>query len=255
MPDPEDIEQRVHANRRRLAETLSGLSETVAPQSVTEQLSAAANGYGGELGRQAIAAAKRNPAGLALAGAGLALLFTGTGSSSRPRTAVPPPAAVPPEAAFAGFDERVAAADAAMKQEMTGMTEENLRAGKMRETLNAGLDALPDAARKRVLKARTAALHAQEKVETHAARAAARSRTFFDQNPLAAGAIALGLGALIGALLPSTRQEDELLGAHRDALAAKAEAALREELDKLHRTASASLEPQTPRPAPHTAAG
>ncbi|AHD02523.1 hypothetical protein [Leisingera methylohalidivorans] len=254
MPATEDIEQRVDANRRRLAETLSGLSGTVAPQSVAEQLSAAANGYGGELGRQAITAAKRNPAALVLAGAGLALLFTGNGSS-RPRTAPPPPAAVPPEAAFAGFDARVAAADAAIKEEMTGMSEENLRAGKMRETLNAGLDVLPAAARKRVLKARTAALQAQEKVESHAAKAGARSRTFYDQNPLAAGAIALGLGALIGALLPSTRQEDEMLGARRDALAAKAEAALREEMDKLHRTASASLDTRPSRPAPHTAAG
>ncbi|WP_323781394.1 hypothetical protein [Leisingera sp.] len=254
MPATEDIEQRVDANRRRLAETLSGLSGAVAPHSVAEQLSAAANGYGGELGRQAISAAKRNPAALVLAGAGLALLFTGNGSS-RSRTAPPPPAAVPPEAAFAGFDARVAAADAAMKKEMTGMSEENLRAGKMRETLNAGLDVLPAAARKRVLKARSAALQAQEKVESHAANAAARSRTFYDQNPLAAGAIALGLGALIGALLPSTRQEDELLGARRDALAVKAEAALREEMDKLHRTASASLDPRPSRPAPHTAAG
>ncbi|UWQ32449.1 hypothetical protein K3555_18255 [Leisingera sp. M527] len=253
MPATEEIEQRVDANRRRLAETLSSLSGTVAPQSVTEQLSAAANGYGGELGRQAITAAKRNPAALVLAGAGLALLFTGTGSSRRPRTAAKPAAAVPPEAAFAGFDARVAAADAAMKQEMTGMSEEPLRAGKMRETLNAGLDALPAAARKRVMKARTAALQAQEKVESHTAKAAARSRSFFDQNPLAAGAIALGLGALIGALLPSTRQEDELLGARRDALAAKAEAALREEMDKLHRKASASLDPAETDPAPHAA--
>lgn len=160
MPATEEIEQRVDANRRRLVQSLSGLSGTIAPQSVTEQLSAAANGYGGELGRQAFTAAKRNPTALILAGTGLALMVTGTGSRNRPRTTTPSPAAVPPATAFAGFDARVAAADAAMKQEMTGMSEENFEASKMHDALNSGLDALPEAARERVLKARTAALRA-----------------------------------------------------------------------------------------------
>lgn len=252
MPGTDSLEQQVDENRRRLAASLHGLTGTLAPRSVTEQLTEAAHSYGGQLGQQAVSAAKRNPAALVLTGAGLALMLTGSGG--RPRPAAPQPAAVPPEAAFAGFDERVAAADAAMKKEMTGMSDESFRASKMRETLNAGLDALPDAARKRVLKARTAALQAQEKVEAHAARAAKRGRTFYDQNPLAAGAIALGLGALIGALLPATRREDELLGAHRDALAAKAEAALREEMDKLYQKASAKLDPAETAPPPQTAA-
>lgn len=246
MPSTDILEQQVEADRRRLAAALSGLTGAVAPQAAAQQLAAAASGYGGELGRQALAAARRNPAGLVLAGAGLALMFTGTGR--RPRHAAPAPAAVPPAAAMAGFDARVAAADAAIKKEMTGMSDESLRTSKMRETLNAGLDALPEAARKRVLAARSAALQAQEKVEAHAARAAARGRSFYDDNPLAAGAIALGLGALIGALLPATRREDELLGAHRDALAARAEAALREEMDRLHRAAAARLDPAAPPP-------
>ncbi|MEW2913627.1 hypothetical protein [Leisingera sp. JC11] len=252
MPGTDSLEQQVDADRRRLAASLSGLSSTLAPRSVTEQLTAAAQGYGGQLGHQAVAAAKRNPAALVLAGAGLALMFTGTGA--RRHGPAPEPAALPPEAAFAGFDDRVAAADAAMKKEMTGMSEESFRTSKMRETLNAGLDALPDAARERVLKARTAALQAQEKVEAHAADLAAQGRTFYDQNPLAAGAIALGLGALIGALLPATRREDELLGAHRDALAAKAEAALREEMDKLYQKASAQLDPAESYEPPQTTA-
>ncbi|MBY6067832.1 DUF3618 domain-containing protein [Leisingera aquaemixtae] len=240
MPSTDTLEQQVEADRRRLAASLSGLTGAVAPQAAAQQLAAAASGYGGALGRQAMAAARRNPAGLVLAGAGLALMFTGTGR--RPRRTEPAAAAVPPAAAMSGFDARVAAADAAIRKEMTGMSDESFRTSKMRETLNAGLDALPDAARKRVLAARTAALQAQEKVEAHAAKAAARGRSFYDDNPLAAGAIALGLGALIGALLPATRREDELLGAHRDALAARAEAALREEMDRLHREATGRLD-------------
>ncbi|KIC17366.1 hypothetical protein [Leisingera sp. ANG-DT] len=252
MPEIDNLEKKVDADRRKLAASLSGVTDMLAPQSVTKQLKATAHGYGGQLSQQAVAAAKRNPAALVLTGAGLALMFAGTGR--RPTSPVANPTAVPLEDSFAGFDNRVAAADAAMKKEMTGMSKESFRSTNMRETLNAGLDGLPEAARKRVLNARGAALQAQEKLEAHASKAAARGQTFFEENPLAAGAIALGLGALIGALLPSTRREDEVLGAHRDALAAKAEKALRDEMDKLYQTANAKLDPSASKKSLHTAA-
>jgi hypothetical protein len=44
-----------------------------------------------------------------------------------------------------------------------------------------------------------------------------------DQNPLALGLIALVIGALIGALIPETRKEHELMGSTRDQLAQKAQ--------------------------------
>ena len=55
------------------------------------------------------------------------------------------------------------------------------------------------------------------------------------------GALAVGMGALIGALLPSTRREDALLGEHRDAVMAAAKSTLQDELDKAHRTARETL--------------
>jgi hypothetical protein len=47
-----------------------------------------------------------------------------------------------------------------------------------------------------------------------------------DQNPLALGLIALVIGALIGALIPESRKEHELMGPTRDHLADKAQAGL-----------------------------
>lgn len=51
---------------------------------------------------------------------------------------------------------------------------------------------------------------------------------FVSENPLAAGAIALGLGALFGGAMPSTDTEDEWIGPMRDEAADRAEAAARE---------------------------
>lgn len=44
-----------------------------------------------------------------------------------------------------------------------------------------------------------------------------------NQNPLALGLVVLALGALIGALIPESRQENEWMGGTRDQLAQKAQ--------------------------------
>ena len=53
--------------------------------------------------------------------------------------------------------------------------------------------------------------------------------------------VALGVGALIGALLPSTKREDALLGEHRDAVMARAHLALKKEMEKVHYAAQSAL--------------
>lgn len=241
MSDYSHIEREAAQERQQLAQSLDALSNTMSAENLQSHAGMLAETYGGDLGRQAWGAAKQNPAAFALVGAGLSLLLTGTGS--RPETRQPPQTLVPTDEAYGGFDARVAAADKEMKQEMTGMSEIETqpRAAWLREKLNDGLDALSPAARSRVLEARSAALEAQEKVEAQARIAAQKSRTFMHEQPLAVGAIALGLGALIGALLPSTRQEDDMLGQHRDAVMSKARATLQDELDKARDTAKSSL--------------
>lgn len=236
-----EIEREAAVEREKLARSLNALSEAVAPANVKEHAAVVAEKYGGDLGQQAWGAAKQNPAAFALVGAGLSLLLTGTGS--RPETKRPAPTAVPADDALVGFDERVAAADAEMKEEMTGMIDQPTapRAAWLRAKLNDGLDALPAASRDRVLKARKAALSAQEQIEARARRTAAQSRTFMHAQPLAVGAVALGIGALIGALVPSTRREDELLGEHRNAVMSAAQQTLREELDKARDAAHSAL--------------
>ena len=240
MPDLREIEQDVERDRAQLSASLKALTDTVAPSRISDSVGSLAKEYGGEIGDQTWAAVKSNPAAFALVGAGLGLLLTGGGT--RPaRVTQRTPQANSPTAAMTGVDARVAAADAEIKQEMTGTMSDTHKAKRMRASLERGLDKLPDAARKRVLKARKSALQAQEQLEKHARRAANHSRTFHHQQPLAIGALALGMGALIGALLPATRREDELLGEHRDALMAKAQDTFDEEVSRLSATAQTKL--------------
>jgi len=241
MPDITEIERDIAAHRQSLASSLDALSAAVDPGNVKRHATAMAESYGDTLGRRVRDAARGNPAAFALVGAGLGLLFTGAGA--RPEPQKDGPAAVPADHALQGVDERVAAWDRALKQEMTGMTQPTSppRAASLRARMKDGLDALPDNARTRVMKARRAALEAQEKVEEQARKSAQAPRSYFNEQPLTVGAIALGLGALVGVLSPATRREDGLLGERRDAVMAAAKATLREEMDKLQQDARTKI--------------
>ncbi len=63
-----------------------------------------------------------------------------------------------------------------------------------------------------------------------------------DQNPLALGLIAIVIGALIGALIPETRKEHELMGPTRDQLAEKAQATVS---DIAHKAGAVAATAQT----------
>ena len=52
----------------------------------------------------------------------------------------------------------------------------------------------------------------------HAQSATETARNFMQEQPLVAGALGIAAGALLGALLPSTRTEDELVGSHADSI-------------------------------------
>lgn len=71
--------------------------------------------------------------------------------------------------------------------------------------------------------------------------AASSVDSFVHENPLAAGAIALVVGAAVGLALPSTSKENELIGPHRDRLADQAGAKASEMVDKVQHVAEAAL--------------
>ena len=229
MDDLDQISGQVEADRARLAQSLDALTETVNPQKLAQDATAAVNDLGGNLARNAWGALRDNPAGGLLVTIGLGLMASGT--SPRP---VPEPrtTAADPDEAFDGFDTRVAQADAEMRAEMTGQYEPEHETSRLQAAIDHGLDQLPPQARDRVVAAREAAINAQDKIERQTRRAAQKTKGFVQEQPLAAGAIALGFGVLAGTLLRGTRREDALLGARRDALMQDARDVLEAELAK-----------------------
>lgn len=108
--------------------------------------------------------------------------------------------------------------------------------------LSSGTENLSDAARERVVAARREALIARERLRTQARRQARNAADLYEQQPLVAGALALAVGAAVGAAIPRTDAEDELMGEQSDALFREAERIYREERDKAARVAEATVD-------------
>jgi hypothetical protein len=110
-------------------------------------------------------------------------------------------------------------------------------ASELRERMMQGTEGLSDAARRRVVAARTRAYEAQLRAEYYASRGRERAADLFEDQPLVAGALAMAVGAAIGGLLPRTRQEDDAFGAYRDQVFDEAERIYQEERGKIESVA------------------
>ncbi len=217
-----------NAHRDGLAASLSALLSSRSPDAAGH----AAMGQAGDLAQQVIrhglAGIKTNPAGLALVGAGLAVM-----AMRRPERPGPSPTA--PLSADA--DARIAKADERLaKQARIRADKVDTRPGRaraLRLQLDAGLDRLSPDARARVRAVRLKAIEAQEVLERKSSELTERAKRTQQEQPLLTALAVAGLGALAGALLPSTRVEQDLMGAKRDQLFRDAEALLRQEIAEL----------------------
>lgn len=116
------------------------------------------------------------------------------------------------------------------------------RAKALRERLAEGTEQLSEEARNRVIAARERAVEARDAAMARARQTRERASDLYEEHPLVAGALAVAVGAAIGAALPRSRTEDAYLGQHSDALMDEAERIFAEEKAKLGEVARAAGE-------------
>ncbi|SDY35297.1 hypothetical protein [Citreimonas salinaria] len=225
------LEDRVNKDREALAQSLDALSSTLAPQ----HISRTAEEYGNQMIRTVTEQARNNPAAFALLGAGLAMVVTGAGRRTESDVLEAP---VPPGGVGAipapGTEARLGPVTGPSDRRTPATSTDGshrVSAARLRAAMDHGLDKLSPAARARVRRARQQVIDAQEALERRAERAARQSGAFVRSQPIAAGALAFGFGAIAAALVPGTRAEDRMMGSRRDALMAEATMAFERELD------------------------
>lgn len=141
--------------------------------------------------------------------------------------------------------DAVSTAAASAKNSAAGVAERaKYRATLAKERLARGTEDLTTAARERVIAAREKAVAAAERADKVARKSYAKGRDatqdFIQEQPLAAGALAMALGAALAGALPRTQTEDRLLGEKRDDLFDEAERIFQQERAKAERVAQAA---------------
>jgi hypothetical protein len=192
---PDEIERDIEQTRADLAATIDAIQQKLTPGQMMDQaLGYLRTSLPAEFGHNLADAIKRNPLPVALIGAGIAwaALAARQDHSARFASSLEPLGIDP--AHQAGDDKRTGEG---LRQTVRSARESLHRAGdRSRESLHRIADRSQDS---------------YDRVRSTLA-------DLVDEQPLMMGALGLALGGALGALLPRTDREDELMGEQRDEL-------------------------------------
>lgn len=272
LNNPDQIEREIEKDREALRRTLDDLQGELSFDGLSRRLTGSVRKNGAEWAEAASDAARANPIALGLTGIGLAWMIFGRGhdpvhsygqsSTSRSdrnernfnRVSDPsqtygnrPPFSRPgwPSDNNRKTDQH---ADARSDQSVRSTKDVGMidaakdHAFHLRDRLSEGTEGFGEEARLRIEAARRKALDASDAVSRQMAQANRKIARNYDNEPLLFGALALLGGAALGAMLPGTRREDELLGDYRDQLLDEAEKIYHEEKDRVSSAVSAGVQ-------------
>lgn len=233
----EKLEKDAEQHRAGLADAIGDFTEAVNPGRLGRQAIDDAAEFGRSATHSIAQSAKDNPVGLALVGIGAAILVAGGTAHQKGAFSKIGNKSGPSQ------DERIErAAERNMKRtQIAAARPAGPSASRMRKMLDRGLEKLGPEARDRVVSLRLKAIDAQEAAEGYARGAAKSAVDTHNSQPLVTGLVAAGVGGLLGALLPSTRRESEVMGARRDAFLRAAEERLSAEISELETKGKAAV--------------
>lgn len=194
--DPAQLEHEIDQQRNHIEEIVRALESRLSPGQMLRGLFDSGKDGGGEFARNLGNTIKANPVPALMTAAGMVWLYAG--QNRQPSASTGHPRAH------------------AMGERMQGMRE--------------GVSGKLDSARQRT---GDSMHHAADRARDGARRANEGAHRMLNENPMAAGAIAIAVGALLGSVLPSTRKEDELLGRTSDRLKGDARDLARKGRDKV----------------------
>ncbi len=242
-PDPSRTDDELESLRLELARTRSQMSETVYalqgrlnPQYVREQASSEARDTAKEAGSSIADAIKNNPVPAALTGAGIIglgwLVASGSRSSSG-REGSSGRQSLDEGPYYYGSSERSYPTyyedreyEGSSEEESSGREQAQQRANQAREKAGQVGGQLQGRASE-----------AGGQAQQQARRAKSGFQQMLQENPLALGALAVGVGAAVGFAAPGTSKENQAMGETRDNLVERGKQSARETRQRAQRVA------------------
>lgn len=179
---PQQLEREVDKARTRFGETASELSDRLSPSELLDQAIDMAREHGGELGRNLGAQVKNNPMSMILTSVGISWMMMSSGKNGAAQ-------------AHDRYDTNTDTDGQSFKDAL-GDT-----ATKSRDKAAAVGDRMQSAG----ANVKESAQHARESLVQ-----------FYRDQPLIAGSLGIAIGAALGALVPPTEMEDDMLGEASD---------------------------------------
>jgi len=226
--DPERLEREIDQQRDSIGQIVSALESKLSPGEIVDRLMSSGKGSGGEMVRNLGNVVKANPMPALLATAGLLWLYSSRNETAATRSASRM------EHSYGRYDASSAAyaststmgagsgryeSEDSHDHDGPGLKE---RASHLREGVS---DKWHDTTSRVGSMAHSVGDRAKQmggslRQQTH--RATDGFTHMLHENPMAAGAIAIAVGALLGAALPNTEKENELMGETGDRIRSKA---------------------------------
>lgn len=220
-----DIEREIDQDRSHLSATLSALENKFSPGQIVDQVLGYAKRNGGDFSDNLVKTVANNPLPTILTGIGVAWLAVSQGrSGSRSQYE---------ESDFyaTGYSTDASPsgqgfADGSSSSSKLSSTKG--KASELKDHLSSSASHAGDKASHLASNARHSADAMRHRGQQQWARTSRGAQDFFAQNPLAVGAAAVAIGALIGASLPVSSREKEMLGETGERITDKAKSVAQE---------------------------
>jgi ElaB/YqjD/DUF883 family membrane-anchored ribosome-binding protein len=247
--DPAALEQEAMRTRRQIDETVHEIEHRLSPGQLLDQVLGTVREHGGELGRNHGGQIKDNPAALVLTGVGLAWLTLGQGRAARRESNASPMYSYSETSRTAAGDSSPSTASSVKSSIEGAANSVKDAASATKERYRDAKHSVADTAHKGKAKIQDAKLHLHESAHQLSDRARYRmerssqqAKDLYDDHPLLIGGLGLALGAALGAWLPHTETEDELVGERSDDIADKLKAEASDQYDHVRDKAKRAVE-------------
>ncbi len=268
----DDIERDIDRDRNHLSQTISALEDKLSPGQIFDQVWSYARRNGGTFSDNLVRTVSNNPVPVIMTAVGIAWMAMGRSRDDYREEAwysedsdYPTRASYGVDPAYdediydediqelygdSGYVDNAFGSSATTTSSLAGSTAESTtdkarqkvkglkddlssKARHARDGASESLHRAGDKARHLSRDARRSAQQARERSRRQWQQASHGARDFFEANPLAIGAAALAVGALLGAALPETEAEKRLLGEKGEHLKDKAKSLVESSVNDL----------------------
>lgn len=250
-PDLDGIERQNEQLREDMGRTIAALERKLSPGQLLDDTLQLAKEHGGAMAVTLGQTIKENPAPVVLTTIGVAWLVGSILRNSHREDTQSWEASTDYGDAYEGVGTGTESSRATGIRSRFARTRQHMRTkldqAKSRlhshgehlgEQLGEQTSGLRERVRHRTESLRGSMSHAAE--YGHDARV--RAQSFYNEQPLVVGAAALAIGALLGALLPTTARENELLGETRDRALRRAKEIGEEQFDRARQAARRAVD-------------